>query len=382
MIKPRKIDISSPFVGEEELSMLKRPLLSGWLTQGVCVSEFEEKFAHMHGVKYAIATTNCTTALHLALVALEIGAGDEVIVPSFTWITTVNVVEYVGATPVFCDINRETFNLDILQIESLITSRTKAIIPVHLFGLCTEMVPLIKICEHNGVRVIEDAACAVGASIRGKIAGSIGDIGCFSFHPRKIITTGEGGMCTTNDESLAKMIISLRNHGASVSEKKRHCEEKPYFLPDFKVLGFNYRMTDLQGALGLVQLSRLNSLIDDRRKWAVWYCEQLKKIPWLVTPVVSSCFNHSFQAFVCYVDETKAPYKRNEIMEILQEKGISTRIGTMAVHMQDYYKKKYRLKSGDFPVSRDCYKFSMAIPLHNRMQADDYKYVVSVLRDI
>ncbi|MFA4933755.1 MAG: DegT/DnrJ/EryC1/StrS family aminotransferase [Candidatus Omnitrophota bacterium] len=382
MNKRRKISIAVPYIGKKEIEAVKKPLLSGWLTQGACVADFEKEFAKIHGIGYAVATTSCTTALHLALVALGVGAQDEVIVPSFTWIATANAVEYTGARPVFCDIDPDTYNISVKDMETLITSRTKAVIPVHLFGLCADMHKIIAICKQHKLYIVEDAACAIGASICGKKAGSFGDIGCFSFHPRKIVTTGEGGMCTTSSRELMERLVSLRNHGASISEEKRCLGDKPYIMPDFKILGYNYRMTDLQGAIGLAQLSRLESFIRQRQKWAVWYKKALKDIKWLIMPHLPKGFQHSYQSFVCYVDESKSPMPRDEIMERLFLKGLNTRAGTMAIHMQDYYAKKYNIGPDVFSISRDCYLHSLAIPLHNRMTAGDYKYVVSALKGI
>lgn len=378
----RKISIAAPCIGKKEIEAIKKPLLSGWLTQGACVADFEKEFAKIHGMGYAVATTSCTTALHLALIALGIGPGDEVIVPSFTWIATANAVEYTGARPVFCDIEPDTYNISVKDMEALITPRTKAVIPVHLFGLCADMDKIIAICKQHKLYIVEDAACAIGASIHGKKAGSFGDIGCFSFHPRKIVTTGEGGMCTTDNRELAERLVSLRNHGASISEEKRSLSDKPYIMPDFKILGYNYRMTDLQGAIGLAQLSRLETFIRQRQKWAAWYRKALKDLKWLIMPHVPEGFQHSYQSFVCYVDESKAPPPRDEIMERLYLKGIDTRTGTIAVHLQDYYAKKYNIDADSFFISKDCHLYSLAIPLHNRMSAGDYKYVVSALKGI
>ncbi len=382
MKEKRKISIAAPYIDNNEVEAIKRPLLSGWLTQGACVDDFEKEFAKIHGIKYAVATTSCTTALHMALTALGIGPGDEVIVPSFTWIATANAVEYVGARPVFCDIEPDTYNISVKNLEPLITSWTKAVIPVHLFGLCADMDKLMPMCKKHQVYIIEDAACAIGASVNGKKSGSFGNIGCFSFHPRKIVTTGEGGMCTTNDEALARRLISLRNHGASIPEEKRCLGDNPYIMPDFKILGYNYRMTDLQGAIGLVQLSRLESFILERQKWARWYTQELKDLEWLITPRAPAGFEHSYQSFVCYIDEDNSPLSRNGIMEKLYSRGVESRIGTIAVHLQEYYVQKYHIDPDLFPVSRDCDWHSLAIPLHNRMSADDYEYVVSVLKGI
>lgn len=378
--KIRQIQISQPSTGEEEWLATKDPIMSGWLTHGPKVGAFEKAFAERHGVRHALAVTSCTTGLHLALAALNVGHGDEVIVPAFTWVATANVVLYCGATPVFVDIDINTFNLDMAQVADKITNRTKAIIPVHLFGLCADMDALKAIA--GGIPIIEDAACAAGASYGGVPAGGLGDIGVFSFHPRKSITTGEGGMITTNDDALAEKMNMLRNHGASISEEQRHNGPRPYLLPEFNLLGFNYRMTDLQGAVGLVQLAKLDSYIDERQKWADYYEAELADVSWLRTPKVPAGTKAAWQAYVCYVDADKAPLPRNDIMEILQQKGISTRPGTHAVHMLGLYRDKFGIKPEDFPCAQDADGQSMAIPLHNRMTADDYAYVVSVLKEI
>ena len=245
---------------------MKAPLESGWVTQGPKVKAFEELFAEKHRVKNALAVTSCTTGLHLALAALEIGPGDEVIVPSFTWVATANVVLYCGAKPVLCDIDLTTFNLDPKAVKKKITPKTKAIIAVHLFGLCADMDAIKEAAP--GIPIVEDAACASGAFYKDQPAGGLGDVACFSFHPRKSITTGEGGMVTTNNDQLAEQMNMLRNHGASISEEQRHHGPKPYILPDFNLLGFNYRMTDLQGAVGLVQLEKMEQFISERQRWA------------------------------------------------------------------------------------------------------------------
>ncbi|MBI3500581.1 MAG: DegT/DnrJ/EryC1/StrS family aminotransferase [Bacteroidetes bacterium] len=374
----RIIQIAQPSLGEEEWNALREPVFSGWVTQGPKVKEFEKLFAGRHQVKHALAVSNCTTALHLALLAAGIKKGDEVILPSFTWVATANAVLYCNATPVFCDIDLSTFNMDVKKIKKKISRRTKAIIPVHLFGLCADIDEIKKIAPH--LLIIEDAACAAGAEYKGKPAGSLGTLGCFSFHPRKSITTGEGGMLTTNDDALAEKINSLRNHGASISEEQRHHGSKPYILPEFKMLGFNYRMTDLQGAVGAVQIKKLDDYIDERNKWANYYSSELKNIKWLKTPVVPKGYRHGWQSYVLLIDEKKSPMKRNEIMEELQQKGISTRPGTHAVHLLEFYAKKFNLKQKDFPSAYLADKFSMSIPLHNKMTEEDFIYVVKAIK--
>lgn len=377
----RNIQISLPCTGDEEWQACREPLASGWITQGPKVAAFEKAFAERHQVNHALATTSCTTALHLALAALGIGPGDEVIVPAFTWVATANAVLYCGATPVFADVRRDTYNIDPKDVPSHITPRTKAIIPVHLFGLCADMDALRSELPPE-VRIIEDAACASGAAYKGMPAGGLGDMAAFSFHPRKTITTGEGGMLTTNNPALADTANMLRNHGASISEEQRHHGQRPYLLPEFNMLGFNYRMTDLQGGVGLAQLGKLDRFLAERRQWAALYSRELSSIPWLRTPVVSNGYEHAWQAYVTYVDPDKAPCSRNEIMDLLQKNGIATRPGTHAVHMLGYYRDRFGLKLDDYPGARDCDANTMAIPLHNRMSDDDYAYVIENLRSI
>lgn len=379
-ITKRKIPISLPVTGEEEWYAAKEPLITGWLTSGPKVREFEQLFADRHQVKHAFAVTSATTALHLALAALDIKPGDEVIVPAFTWVSTANVVLYCGATVVFADVSPVTFNMDPEDLKKRITPRTKAIIAVHLFGLCANM-DAIKAAAGD-IPLIEDGACAAGAAYKGISAGALGLIGCFSFHPRKSVTTGEGGMVTTNDDHIAELVGMLRNHGASVSEEQRHHGPRPYVLPDFNLLGYNYRMTDLQGAVGVVQLKKLDQFIDEREKWASYYAKELASVPWLRTPVVDEGYKHGWQSFVTFIDESKSPLSRNEIMGKLQDQGISTRPGTHAVHMLNFYKEKYNLKPTDYPGAQAANDYSMAIPLHNRMTAEDYAYVVEIIKSL
>ncbi len=377
----RSIAISLPVTGEEEWHATREPLLTGWLTQGPKVSAFEREFANRHRVACALAVTSCTTGLHLALSALGIGPGDEVIVPAFTWVATANVVLYCGATPIFVDVKSSDYNLDTAQVASKVTERTRAVIAVHLFGLCLDIDALrAELPPH--VKIIEDAACAAGADWQGRPAGCLGDVGVFSFHPRKSITTGEGGMVTTDDAELAEKMNQLRNHGASISEEQRHHGPKPHILPSFNLLGYNYRMTDLQGAVGLVQLRKLDRLIDERNQWARFYVEELRDVAWLRLPQAPDGCRHGWQAFVCYVDPHSAPAPRDEIMERLGAQGIATRPGTHAVHMLHYYSNRYGIKPEDYPTAQKCNNNSMAIPLHNRMTADDFRYVANAIKMI
>jgi len=378
---PRKVQIALPAVGEEEWQALREPLQSGWLTQGPKVAAFERAFAERHQVKYALATTSCTTALHLALAALGVGPGDEVIVPSFTWVATANAVLYCGATPVLCDVDSRTNNIDPESMRTKLTARTKAVVPVHLFGLCADMDAMRSVLPDH-VKIVEDAACAAGAAYRGRPAGVLGDVACFSFHPRKSITAGEGGMLVTNDADIARRADVMRNHGASISEEQRHHGPQPYLLASFDELGFNYRMTDMQAAVGLVQLAKLDGFIAERNRWANFYREQLGDLAWLRHPVAPYDGRHAWQAYVTTVDPQRAPLPRNALMARLHDAGVATRPGTHAVHMLGYYRRRFGYAADDLPGARDCERDTMAIPLHNRMTADDYRYVVDCIKDI
>lgn len=380
MINYRNIPISLPVTGEEEWQALKEPLMTGWLTSGPKVRQFEEDFARRHEVSHAIAVTSATTALHLALVALGIGPGDEVIVPAFTWVSTANVVLHQGANVVFCDIDPKTFNIDPIELSKKISKKTKAIMAVHLFGLCADIDAIQAIAPN--VPIIEDCACAAGAAFKGIPAGGLGLMGCFSFHPRKSVTTGEGGMITTNDDKLADKLRVLMNHGASISEEQRHTGNQPYILPDFEVCGYNYRMTDLQGAIGVVQLNKLDQFISEREYWANFYKKELSRIEWLSLPEFPVDYKHGWQSFVTLIDESKSPYPRNEIMKKLMKKGISTRPGTHAVHMLNFYVQKYSIKPEDFPGAMVANNCSMSLPLHNKMTKDDYHFVVEMIYEI
>jgi dTDP-4-amino-4,6-dideoxygalactose transaminase len=327
---------------------------------------------------HALATTSCTTALHLALLAIGIGPGDEVIVPSFTWVATANAVIYCGATPVLTDVDPLTYNIDPEALRSRVTDRTRAVIAVHLFGLCAD-VDAIRAVLPEGVLVVEDAACAAGAGYKERPAGSLADVACFSFHPRKSITTGEGGMVTTNDDAVAERVGVLRSHGASIAEEVRHAGPKPWQLPDFDVVGFNYRMTDLQAAIGIVQLGKLDDFVKERQRWAKSYRESLADIGWLSTPFVPEGYEHAWQSYVLLVEPAKAPITRDDLLEELEARGVSGRPGTHAVHMLGYYRRTYGLEPSDLPVSEQCANQTLAIPLHNRMTEEDYAHVSEAL---
>ena len=356
--------------------------------QGKYVKKFEQKFSAFSGVKHSIAVTSCTSALHLSLSALGFKLNDEAIVPAFTWISSANVVEHLGGKVVFCDIDLKTFNIDINKIESLITPKTKAIIPVHLFGLPSNMDEIMILAEKYKLWVVEDAACGFGAKFNSKHVGSFGNTGCFSFHPRKIITTGEGGMITTNDSDLAIKLRSMRDHGAEITDYDRHTSSKPYLLPDFPYAGYNYRMTDIQAVLGSTQLSRANRIINERKELASELNKRMLEFSQFQIPFANRKYDHGYQSYPCLFKSKKISIKalpkinkqRNQLMQNLESLGISTRPATHAVHMLQYYKNKYKIKPEDFPNSYIANQISISLPLYNGMSIDEIDYIIKGIK--
>jgi len=369
---------------EIEVQSVMEPLRTGWLVQGPKVREFEDKWSAFTGARHSIAVTSCTAGLHLSLAAMGIQPGDEVIVPAFTWVSTANVVEHLGAKVVFCDIDLETFNLDVQQLASLVTSKTKAVLPVHLFGMAADMGLINAFAEQHQLWVVEDAACGFGSRYQAQHVGTFGHTGVFSFHPRKAVTTGEGGMITTQDDELAAKLRRLRDHGAAMSDLQRHLGARPYLLADHPDAGYNQRMTDLQAALGSAQMDRASNIVVERQNLARRYDEAFAKLDWLRTPVHQRGYEHGYQSYPClFQPERVKPgavsrinERRNAWMEKLQKAGISTRPATHAVHMLSFYREKYKLIPQDFPnayAANDC---SISLPLFQGMRSEEQDYVI------
>jgi len=378
------IPIAKTNLTEAEINSVLEPLQSGWLVQGPKVREFEEKWSAFTSSAQSIAVTSCTSGLHLSLAASGFGPGDEAIVPAFTWISTANVVEHLGGKVVFCDIDLKTFNIDVDQIESKITDRTKAIFPVHLFGLSADMDPIFDLaCKYN-LFVVEDAACGFGSKYKGRHVGTFGNTGCFSFHPRKAITTGEGGMVTTNDGELAEKIRRLRDHGAAMTDLQRHLGARPYLLADHPDAGYNQRMTDLQAAIGSAQMDRAYDIVFERQALAKKYDDAFANLDWLRTPFRGDDYEHGYQSYPCLfmpeeisvssIEQINAG--RNQWMDDLQKTGISTRPATHAVHMLSFYKEKYNLIPENFPNAYAADQCSISLPLFHGMKDEEQNFVI------
>jgi len=370
------MNIAEPYFDEDEIRLVEEALNSKWVTQGPKTAEFERLFASRHQLQHALATTSCTAALHLSTLALQLQPGDEVVVPAFTWVTSAHSAEYVGAKAVFADVDLSTFNLDPAAIEAAITPRTRAIVVVHLFGKAAPMDEIMAIARRHNLAVIEDAACAVGTTYKGRPIGAIGDLGCFSFHPRKVITTGEGGMVTTNRKDLADRVKCLRNHGATGPAFGAD-PSKPYTMSTFDMLGFNLRMSDIQAAVGVAQMAKLDRLLAERRRLALRYSELLAGVEAVILPADDP--GHTYQSYVTRLAANDRD-KRNAIMERLAELKIQTRPGTHAVHRLGYYANKYGLRPEQFPNACRAEDTTITLPIFPGMSDDQQKFVVDNIR--
>ncbi len=376
------IPVTKPLLGQAECNAIKSVIQSAWVAQGPKVAEFEELFAQTIGAKYAVAVSSCTTALHLALLVLDIGTGDGVICPSFSFIATANVIRYCRARPVFGDIDSRTYNLSPDDVEYLLKhhKKIKAILVVDQVGLPADWEHFLHLSKKYGIALIEDAACAVGSEYRldgkWKKIGSFGDLCCFSFHGRKVLTTGEGGMITTSHKIFANRLRRLRHHGMSISDFDRHQSDKIIF-ESYPELGFNYRMSDIQAAIGIAQLSRLNRILAKRRKLADHYTQAFQRQSALVPPFVPSNTRPNFQSYLLRLSE-KAKLSRNQLMTQLLKRGIHTRRGIMAIHRELCY-ADYQAR---LPETEKASDSTVILPLYPAMSGREINYVISNILEI
>ena len=374
------IPLAKPWLGEAEAETVRRPLLSGWVTQGPEVAAFEREFAAYVEARHACAVSSCTTALHLALLAVGVQPGDEVITVSHSFIATANSIRYCGATPVFVDIQPETFNMDPSLIGDAITERTRAILCVHQIGMPCDLEAILDIAHRHSLAVIEDAACAIGSEILWngrweRIGKPHGDVACFSFHPRKLLTTGDGGMLTTANAEWDKQFRLWRHHGMSVPDAVRHGAKQVIF-ESYPVLGYNYRMTDIQAAVGREQLKRLPEIIERRRFLAGRYRELLVNVPGLRLPEEPSWARSNWQSYCVRLPDR---CDQRQVMQFMLDRGVATRRGIMCAHREGAYADVPR----PWPLSESerAQDHSIILPLYHQMTEEDQNYVVEVLRE-
>lgn len=370
------IRLTIPTIEANDLDAVREALASGHLVQGPRVAAFEHAVAQQVGVKHAVAVSNCTCALHLAMLALDVRPGDLCVVTAYSWVSTANVIELCGAQPVFVDVDPMTFNLDLNQLESILNRlmanrdtarRVKAVLPVHTFGQMVDMARLNAICGRWNLPVIEDAACALGATFQGRQAGAWGTLGCFSFHPRKAITTGEGGIVTTHDDALADRVRALRNHGLDPNAP----------APDFIMPGHNYRMTEFQAALGLTQMAKLPRIIAARRAAAARY-DALLEGRRLAAPAVLPGAAHVYQSYVTQLPQ-EAAARRAELIRQGREAGVETQIGTVHMPLTTYYRRRYDHRPGDFPGTDAAAARALTLPLHEFITTPEQAHVVDLV---
>jgi perosamine synthetase len=368
------IPLSKPYLTDEDAQAVFDTVKSGWILQGPKVEEFEELLRTYINIPYAVAVSNCTTGLHMALKIMEIGPGDEVIVPSYSYIATTNCVVHAGATPVFAEIDDTTFNINPLDVEQKITNKTKAIIVVDQMGLCADWDPFITIAKKHNILLLEDAACGLGSTYKSKNAGTFGDIAAFSFHPRKAITTAEGGLLVTKNKNWYETAKLMRAHGANISVAARNASKK-VMLEEFPIIGYNYRMSDIHAALGITQFNKIQEIMNRRQEIAKLYNLAFKNHPIIIPPFVPDGYHHTYQTYQVRLKGFKS--KRNLIMQEMLDRDIVIRQGIPSAHLQPPYKKMYPKLS--LPITELASQETICLPLFTSMTDTEVQQVISTL---
>lgn len=380
-LKQHSIPYFLPTIGEEEIQSVVETLRSGWLTTGPKTKQFEQLFAQRMGAKHAIAVNSCTAALHLALEAIGVGRDDEVLVPTMTFASTAEVVVHLGAKPVLVDVLPDTLAIDPNAIESKITPRTKAIMPVHYAGQPADMDPILDLARRRGLRVIDDAAHAIPASYKGRMVGTLGEITAFSFYANKTMTTGEGGMITTSDDALADRMRIMSLHGISRDAWKRFSAEGSWFY-EITAPGYKDNMTDVASSLGIHQLAKADDFWKARSERAAWYTELLADVPEIATPPLLSHVQHAWHLYVIQVQPERLTINRNQFIEKLNAAGVGTSVHYTPLHMHPYYRDVWGYRPEDLPVAWNAYQRIISLPLYPRLSRSDLEKVVEVVKTI
>ncbi|MCJ7582444.1 MAG: DegT/DnrJ/EryC1/StrS family aminotransferase [Candidatus Aminicenantes bacterium] len=374
------LPFSKPSITKKEIQEVVKTLESGWLTTGKKAKLFEERLAEYIGTKFAVSLSSGTAALFLSLIVNNIQPGDEVITTPLTFISTANVVHHLGARPIFCDIDENTYNIDPNRIEEKISKRTKAVIPVHYSGQPCDMKHIMKIARKHRLSVIEDAAHAMGAEYYGRKVGSLGNLTCFSLFPTKNMTTGEGGFITLNDDKKAQRLIQLRLHGMTKDGWKRYTKEGSWYY-EVREAGYKYNLPDINAAIGLVQLKRLNTLNQKRKRLVDAYKKKLSNFPGIRVLNILPEMKSSWHIFPIWVDKDTLGIDRNRLVQELWNRNIGTSVHFIPLHLQPFYQKTYAYKKGDFPVSEKVFDGILSLPLFPDMNLSDIDAVVSALHD-
>jgi dTDP-4-amino-4,6-dideoxygalactose transaminase len=370
-----------PQIDEDEIRSVVETLKSGWLTSGVKVKRFEEEFARYLGSRHAVAVNSCTAALHLALEAIGIKEGDEVIVPTMTFTASAEVVLYLKAKPVLVDCLPDSLNLNADQLQRAITSRTRAVMPVHFGGQPCEMAPILEIARKHHLCVIEDAAHALPAKYRDQMVGTIGDITCFSFYATKTITTGEGGMATTDNPEWAARMRMMSLHGISHDAWKRYAQEGSWY---YEVLspGFKYNLTDIAAAIGIEQLKKCNDFAAARSNVAAAYTKAFSSMPEIRAPVCAPENQHAWHLYVIQLQLEQLKITRDQFIEALKERGIGTSVHFIPLHLHPYYRDTFGYAPDDFPNATEAYRRIVSLPIYPRMSDADIGRVIEAVRDV